>query len=128
MVRHGNKPHHPLSTTQTHADVLWVLKQYIIRQPFALKILYVASHTNNTKSWKDCSLKERINIKVDLLSKKALQCAHVMDEFCNGQFPYEDFQIHTNHNKVTGQVKPALKEYWGRATAKTFLDQKLLFP
>jgi hypothetical protein len=42
--------------------------------------------------------------------------------------PTTDFQIHIIHIKVTGQVKPALKEYWGRATAKTFLDQKILFP
>jgi hypothetical protein len=44
-----------------------------------------------------------------------------MDKFFDGRFLYEDFQILTNHNKVTGQVKPALKEYWDRATAKTFL-------
>jgi hypothetical protein len=46
----------------------------------------------------------------------------------DGQFPYEDFQIHTNHIKVTGQVKPALEEYWGRANAKTFLDQENIVP
>ncbi len=51
MVRHGNKPHRPLSMTQTHADVWWVLKQYIVCQPFALKFLYVASHADDTKSW-----------------------------------------------------------------------------
>jgi hypothetical protein len=97
VVRHGNKPCHPLSKTQTYADVLRVLKQYIVHQLFALKFLYVASHAEDTKSWKDCSLKERIIIKVDLLAKKALQCAHVTDEFFDGQFSYEDFQINTNH-------------------------------
>jgi hypothetical protein len=59
----------------------------------------------------------------------ALQCAHVTDKFFDGRFPYEDFQIHTNHVKVTGQqVKLALKEYWGRATAKTFFNQKNIVP
>jgi hypothetical protein len=57
VVRHGNKPHHPISTTQTHADVLQVFKQYIVHQPFALKFLYVASHAKDTKTWKDCFLK-----------------------------------------------------------------------
>jgi hypothetical protein len=50
VVRHGNKPCQLLSRTQTHADVLWVLKQYIVCQPFALKFLYVASHADDMKS------------------------------------------------------------------------------
>jgi hypothetical protein len=29
---------------------------------------------------------------------------------------------------VTGQVKPSLEEYWGRATAKISLDQKGIVP
>jgi hypothetical protein len=80
------------------------------------------------KSWKDCSLKQQINIKVDLLAKKALVCAHAADQYFNGQFPLEDFQIHTNGIKVTGQVKSSLEEYLGRATAKIFLDQKGIIP
>jgi hypothetical protein len=51
-----------------------------------------------------------------------------MDKFFNRQFPYEGFQIDTNHIKVTSQVKPAIEEYWGKATAKTFLDQKNIVP
>ena len=38
MVRHGNKPWRPLSTTQPQAEVLKILKQYIAHQPFCLEI------------------------------------------------------------------------------------------
>ena len=87
IVRHSNKPGRPLSTTQPQADVLKILKQYIASQPFALKFLYVALHANDTKLWKDCSFKERINIRVELLAKKALMCAHAKDQYFDGHFP-----------------------------------------
>jgi hypothetical protein len=47
VVRHGNKPRHQLSMTQTHSDILQALKRYIIHQPFALKFLYVASEVQS---------------------------------------------------------------------------------
>jgi hypothetical protein len=128
VVRHGNKPQRPLSTTQPQADVLKILKQYIAHQPFASKFLYVASHANDVKLWKECSLKERINIKVDSLAKKALWYAHASEKYFDTRFPKEDFTIYTNGEKVTGQIRPALEEYWGRATARTFLDQKNSVP
>jgi hypothetical protein len=58
----------------------------------------------------------------------ALICAHAKDQYFDGHFPLEDFQMYTNGIKVTGQVKPALKEYWRRTTAKIFLDCKNIMP
>jgi hypothetical protein len=127
MVRHGNKPQRPLSITQPQAEVPKILKQYIAHQPFASKFLYVASHADDIKLQKECSLKERINIKVDSLTKKALWYAHALEKYFDGRFPKEDFTINTNGKKVTGQIRPALEEYWGRATARTFRDQKILY-
>jgi hypothetical protein len=69
-------------------------------------------------------IKEKINIKVDHLAKKALKCAHATGTFFDGRFPFEEFQISTNGVKVTGEAKPSLKAHWGRATARSFLDQK----
>jgi hypothetical protein len=51
IVQHGNTPHRSLSTIQTHADLLCVLKCYIVKQPFLLKFLHVASHADDTKTW-----------------------------------------------------------------------------
>jgi hypothetical protein len=51
-------------------------------------------------------------------------CAHTKEIYFGGQCPLEDFQIYTYGVKVTGQVKPTLKEFWGRATAEIFLDHK----
>jgi hypothetical protein len=48
MVRHGDKPCRPLSTMQMHADVLRILKQHIVHQPFALKFLFITSNADNT--------------------------------------------------------------------------------
>jgi hypothetical protein len=49
IVLHGNSPFCPLSDTQTQADVLRVMKQLIARQPFVIKFLYIASHSNDKK-------------------------------------------------------------------------------
>jgi hypothetical protein len=125
MVRLGNKPHCPLSTTHTHADVLWVLKQYIVRQPFALKFLYVASHANNTKSWKDCPL---IKESTSNLTSLPRRCYNVLRSWTSFLIDDSHMKISKFTIKVTGQVKPALKEYWGRATTKTFLGQKNIVP
>ncbi len=124
VVHHENKPHCSLSTTQTHADVLWVLKCCIVCQPFALKFLHIASQANDTKPWHLCTLKERINIKVDHLAKKALICVHVTGQYFDGCFPMEDFQIFIGNVKVTGPVKPSLDDHWGKKTSKCFLDCK----
>lgn len=45
IVRQGNKPNRQLSETQVHADVLRVMKQMILDQPF-----YVMGGANGT-SW-----------------------------------------------------------------------------
>jgi hypothetical protein len=50
IVQHGNTPHRSLSITQLHADLLRVLKRYIVKQPFLLKFLHVASHADDTKT------------------------------------------------------------------------------
>jgi hypothetical protein len=124
VVKHGNTPTRPLSSNQPNTDILCIMKRMILEHPFHLKFLYVASHSDDTKKWKECSLKERINIKVDHLVKKALLAAHTSDQFFDGVFPLEDFQIHTNGRKLTGPTKESLKEHWGRVEAKRFFDVK----
>ncbi len=56
-------------------------------------------------------IKEKINIKVDHLAKKALKCAHATGTFLDGRFPFEEFQISTNRVKVIGEVKPSLEAH-----------------
>ncbi len=69
-----------------------------------------------------------MNIKVDSLSKKALICAHAMDDYFDGIFPEEDFCIFVNDTKVTGPTKSAIEEHWGREAAREFIDQKRILP
>ncbi len=124
VVKHGNTPFRPLLSTQSNADILRIMKHMILDHPFHLKFLYVASHSDNNKRWKECSLKERINIKVDHLAKKALLATHASNQYFNGAFPLEDFQVHTDGRKLTGPTKTSLEEHWGRAKAKRFFDVK----
>jgi hypothetical protein len=63
VVSHGNNPFCPLSTNESQADLLRVFKNLISVQPFRVQYKYVKSHANNTKRWRDCTLKERINNK-----------------------------------------------------------------
>jgi hypothetical protein len=72
VVSHGNTPHRSLPSNQPQADVLCMFKHLVLIQPFPVKLKYVQSHADKTKKWQDCTLKERINIKVDRLAKKAL--------------------------------------------------------
>ena len=104
MVKHGNALHQTNSSTQTQSEVLRVMKQYIIKQPFRLIFLYVASHCDDTKLWSDCTLKEKMNIKVDSLAKVALMCAHATNEYFDGIFPNKNFWILVNNRKVTGPI------------------------
>jgi hypothetical protein len=46
------------------------------------------------KEWSECTIKERIDIKVNaLVSKKALLHAHTYNTFFHGRFPLDDFLI-----------------------------------
>ncbi len=55
-----------------------------------------------------CTLKERMNIKVDSLAKKALICAHATNDYFNCIFSEEDFCIFVKDTKVTGPIKSAI--------------------
>jgi hypothetical protein len=65
VVIHGNSSNTVLSTNQTQADLLRVFKNLVATQKFPVKYKYVQPHVDKWKKWRDCSLKERINIKVD---------------------------------------------------------------
>ncbi len=69
-----------------------------------VKIMYVASHCDDTKPWSECTLKEKMNIKVNSLAKIALTCAHATNEYFDGRFLDEDFRIFVAVKKVTDPV------------------------
>ncbi len=124
VVLHGSSPFRPLSGTQTQADVLRVMKRLITHQPFIIKFKYVVSHSDNRKDWASCTIKERLNIKVDHLAKQALLHAHLCNAYFDGCFPAEDFWVYTSGCKVIGPTNPSLKMHWGRSEAKCFLNFK----
>jgi hypothetical protein len=128
VVSHGNTPHIPLTTNQTQADLLRVYKNLISAQSFPVQYKYVPSHADDSKKWRDCTLKERINIKVDALAKKAIKAAHSTGKFIESTFPNEEVWIEMGGKKITGSPRAELEEYWGRTTAKKFFDEKKIVP
>ncbi len=124
VVKHGNALLRILSSTKTQSEVLGGMIKYITKQPFRLKFMYFAPHCDDTKPWSECTLKERMIVKVNSLAKLALMCAHAMNEYFDGRFPDEDFRIFVADKKVTGPIRPALEEYWGQEAARHFLDKK----
>jgi hypothetical protein len=86
IVTNDNDPCNPLSTNQTQAKLLRVFKNLVANQPFSGKYKYVKAHADDTKRWRDCMLKERINIKVDGLGKKSLKAAMSMGKFIDSFF------------------------------------------
>jgi hypothetical protein len=87
VVSHGNEPLHPFPTNQLQANILQVFKNLVAAQPLCIQYKYVQSHANDTKRWKDCTLKEQINIKVDSLAQKALKAAHSTGKCIKSAFP-----------------------------------------
>jgi hypothetical protein len=77
-------------------------------------------HTDETKKWHDCSLKESVNIKVDRLAKKALKAALCTREFIKASFLYEQIWIMMGGEKVTGPLWLELEKVRGHSTTKKF--------
>jgi hypothetical protein len=128
VVIHGNSPNTLLSTNQTQANLLWVFKNLVAMQKIPVKYKYVQSHVDNSKKWKDCSLKERINIKADSLAKKALRAAHSTGEIITSTFPHEQVWIEMGGNKIMGPPHAELENYWGKQEAKRFFNEKNIVP
>ena len=112
VVSHRNEPFHPFPTNQSQADILCVFKNLICAQPFCVGYKYVQSHANDTKRWRDCFLKERINIKLDSFTKKALMAAHSTGECIKSAFPNEQIWISMEGEKVTGFLRSKLEDFF----------------
>ncbi len=70
------------------------MKRLIKCQTFVVKFQYDQSHLDDIKEWGKCTIKERINIKVDHLAQQAPLHAHGTSEFFNGLYPLDDFCIY----------------------------------
>jgi hypothetical protein len=84
----------------------------------------VQSHAGDTKRLQDCSLKEKINIKVDSLAKKALMAAHSTGKCIKSAFPNEQIWISMGEEKVMGLLRSKLEEFWGQSIAKKYFHKK----
>ena len=113
VVTHGNTPHTPLLTNQTQADLLRIFKNIVSKQSFLAKYKYVQSHADDSKKWRDCTLKERINIRVDALAKKSLKACHSTEEYIESDFPNEEVIIQMGGKKITGSPRAGLNKFWG---------------
>ena len=124
VVLHGNSPHRALKEKQAQADVLRVFKRTINEQHFEVKMEWVPSHQDDKISWGQCTLKEKINIKVDKLAKAALIAAIAENEYVDSGFPGEHITISTDGRKVTGSLKKTFERYWGAKQAHVLYHEE----
>jgi hypothetical protein len=127
VVRHGNAPKKSLKEKQPQADALRSFKQLITENPLECIFRWVEGHLDDHKTWQELSLREKINVLVDKLAKKALMAAVASEEFISSCFPFEHIRVEVAGVKVTGSPKKAFIKYWGRKTAmKLYHDKKIL--
>ncbi len=93
--------------------LLHVFKNIVSKQSFSVKYKYVQSHADDSKKWQDCTLKERINIRVDALAKKFLKARHSTEEYIESDFLNEEVIIQIGGKKITGLPRAGLDKFWG---------------
>ncbi len=124
VVFHGNNSIRPLSSNQPQADLLRTFKNIVSSHIFQVQYKYITSHADDKKKWQYCSLKERINIKVDRLAKKTLKAGHCTGQYIESSFPNEQIWITLRGTKAIGPLRSELDDFWGRSTAKRFFHAK----
>ncbi len=124
VVLHGNSVSRPLPASQAQADVLRVMKKLISKQLFTTKFAYVRSHTDKLKPLGECTQTELMNIIVDDLAQNSLRHACSTEEYFDGIYPNEDCIISMQGVKITGPIRDALEQHWGKTEAKRFFDFK----
>jgi hypothetical protein len=124
VIIHGNNSIRPLPSNQSQAGLLRTFKNLVSSQTFQVQYKYVASHADNRKKWRDCSMKERINIKVDRLAKKALKAGHCTGQYIKSSFLNEQIWITLGGRNAIGPLQAELEEFWGQSTAKRFFHKK----
>ena len=124
VVLHGNSAWRPLKEKQAQADVLRCFKQLINEQHAEIKMEWVPSHQDDEKSWTKCTLKEKINIKVDRLAKTALLSAIQHNEYIESGFPGEHITVVADGMKVTGSLKLAIERSHGSKVAQQLYDEE----
>ncbi len=127
LVSHGNEPLCPFPTNQSQADILCIFKNLISAQPFRVWYKYVQLHADDTKRWRDCSVKEQINIKVDSLAKKALMVAHSTGECIKSAFPNEQIWISMGGERWQDPWGPSLRNSGAGLPLRSFTTKNDLF-
>ena len=85
---------------------------------FKSEFKWVASHQDDTKKWKHLTLKDKINVLVDDLAKKALIEAVASRKFIDNVFPFENLRVVINGKKVTGPLQSSFEQFWGYKVAQ----------
>jgi len=124
VVFHGNAPGRVLKEKQAQSDVLRVMKGIISSQRFQTIFLWVPSHADDHKSWSQCTLKERINIKVDELAKLAIDAGIASGQYIDSVFPFELVWVMISSHKTTGSLRTAITNHWGEMEARRFYDKQ----
>ena len=122
LLRHGRSPLSGLSDKQSHSDMLRLFKMLVQEQPFQCDFLWVRGHAVEIKGWEKCNRAERMNHLADGLAKVSLQLSVATGRSITRRLPLAHFYVVTDDGTVTGSIRSAVTEHWGRREARSFLD------
>ena len=77
-----------LSETQVQANILGHIKYLLRTLPTRTRFTHVLAHMDRVLAFKDMTLQQLLNYKMDKLAGKALVAAVKNDDFITTQFPH----------------------------------------
>lgn len=95
VVQHDNAPADLIPEKQPQQDVLCSSKQAYMNnsQLFTCKFEWVEVHSVEYKGWRNCSVKERMNLLVDDHAKAALRYGIASGKFIDSAFPSKNISV-----------------------------------
>ena len=74
---------------QPHADILpSCFKQMVMENSFHSDFQWVVSHQDDEKKWKNCTVKEHINVLMDDLAKETLVEVIASRRYIDNRLPF----------------------------------------
>lgn len=124
MVKHGNTPYRPLSSTQSQADVLRYLRDLIWACPVKQKYYHILGHLDQILSPSELTLEELANVSADHMADDSLKEGLATGTFIDPLLPNEKIVVSVDGVKVSGSPADSITRAWGDKTAKEHYHSK----
>jgi hypothetical protein len=104
------------------ADLLRALRSLKLHKQFQFRYQHVDSHQDKYKTWRQLSLLEQLNVKVDELAKSAVARSRRPNLPDRGRqlLPLEKIAVFVDNKKMTTDVGKEVRFYLGKEEARSF--------